>query len=200
MDFSTLQEQALTETKKKLREKLTEDKTLIYAYKCTQDEKALLHWLQTIVPDVQNAQEEVARKGREAWNAQGIGADMDEQGWNVLQALCKGEKPNIEQLALTVAPNTTTLLGAIEAARLIAHAGGIHALSRMTQRDCQVLGNESGQFGGPQKKSLMEEHELATNDRALRILCSRTVLAARIDANKGEFKGEKLRQEVLYAQ
>jgi nucleolar protein 56 len=125
---------------------------------------------------------------------------MDEEGWKLLQAVCKDKTPDIQELAAQVAPNTTALLGAEKAAELLSAAGNLLALSRMTQRDCQALGNESGQFSNKNKKSILENHEFATSDRALRILSSRTVLAARIDANNGEFKGDRLRQEVLYAQ
>lgn len=202
MDFSARREQALEDVKKKLRETLTPDHVLIHAWRTTQDPKALGWWLATILPHLETpqAKKEVATHGRKAWDKQGIGADMEDDGWELLQATCKGEEPDIEALATEVAPNCVALLGVQKAAELISAAGGIIKLSRLTQRDCQALGNESGQFGAKNKKSILQEHEFATSDRALRILASRSVLAARIDANNGEFKGDRLRQEVLYAQ
>lgn len=202
MDFSAQRERAIQNVKRKLRETLNPDQVLIHAWRVTQDEKALGWWLATILPhlETKKAKQEVAKNGRDAWNEQGIGADMEDKGWQLLQQICKGKEINLEELAQEVAPNTTTLLGVDKAAELLSAAGGLVALSRLTQRDCQALGNESGQFGSKNKKSILEEHEFATSDRALRILASRSVLAARIDANNGEFKGDRLRQEVLYAQ
>lgn len=202
MDFAARRQEAIEDVRKKLRQTLTPDRVLIHAWRTTQDKNALGWWLKTVLPhlDTQEAKKAVKKNGQEAWDPEGTGANMEEEGWKILQAICKDNKPDIEDLANEAAPNTSALLGAEKAAELISAAGGLVALSRMTQRDCQQLGNESGQFGGKDKKSIMEQHEFATSDRALRILSSRAVLAARIDANNGEFKGDRLRQEVLYAQ
>ncbi len=202
MDFALRRERAIKETKKKLRETLNADHVLIHAWRTTQDKNALAWWLATVLPhlDTKEAKQAVAKNGRESWEETGIGADMEDEGWQLLQDICNDKQPDIEELASQTAPNLTALLGAEKASELINAAGGLNALSRMTQRDCQRLGNESGEFGGKNKKSILEEHEFATSDRAIRILASRSVLAARIDANNGEFKGDRLRQEVLYAQ
>ena len=202
MDFTARREKAIQDVKKKLRETLSPDRVLIHAWRTTQHEQAINWWLATVLPHMESkqAKQEVAKNQAKAWNPEGIGANMDEEGWQLLQSVCKDKKIDLEELAAQVAPNTTALLGAEKASELISAAGSLTALSRLTQRDCQALGNESGQFGNKNKKSILEEHEFATSDRALRILSSRTVLAARIDANNGEFKGDRLRQEVLYAQ
>ena len=202
MDFVERREEAIEDVRKKLRETLSADRVLIHAWRTTQDKNALGWWLATVLPhlETKEAKNAVKKQGKDAWDPDGIGANMEDEGWRILQDICKGKEPDIEELAHEAAPNTATLLGVEKAAELISAAGGLVALSRMTQRDCQALGNESGQFGGKDKKSIMQDHEFATSDRALRILCSRAVLAARIDANNGDFKGDRLRQEVLYAQ
>jgi RNA processing factor Prp31 len=200
MDFAVRRERAIADTKRKLREPLHDDNILIHLYRSKTTDSGMQHWLETIVPELENAEETIKKKGKEAWDPQGNGAQMGDAHWKLLVQTLKGEKVDIEEYTQDVAPNLTAVCGWETAARLMSAAGSLEGLSRMTQRDCQNLGNESGQFGGKSKKSVLEEHELASSDRALRILGSRSVLAARIDAHNGEFKGDKLHQEVLYAQ
>ncbi|MFT4250025.1 MAG: hypothetical protein ACMXYD_01550 [Candidatus Woesearchaeota archaeon] len=200
MDFSARREQAINETKNKLRETLREDEVLIHLYRSINTKQGLDNWLLTVLPQEKDAKNTVKKQASKAWNEQGIGAKMLEEHWQLLEAAVKKKKIDFEAFAQTVAPNLCAVCGAETAAELISEAGSLEKLSRLTQRDCQNLGNESGVFGAKPKKSILESHELASSDRALRILCSRAVLAARIDAHNGEFKGDKLHQEVLYAQ
>ncbi len=203
MDFAGWRQQAIEEVRSKLREPLTPDSVLVHAYRCVEGrEGALEHWLFAVLPDMEpaEARDAIAKDGREAWQANGIGADMDDSGWKALKQVCKGRTPKLDKLAQHAGKNLHALLGAETMAAFIEAAGSMTALSKLTQRDAMRLGNESGTFGGPQRKSLLERHELATNERALRVLASRAVLAARLDVFKGQFKGESLRQEVLYAQ
>ena len=200
MDFSARREQAINETKNKLRETLQEDEVLIHLYRSINTKQGLDNWLFTVLPEEEDAKKAVKKQASKAWNEQGIGARMLEEHWKLLEAIVKKKDVDFEDFANQVAPNLCAVCGAETASQLISEAGSLQKLSRLTQRDCQMLGNESGMFGGPQKKSILESHELASSDRALRILCSRAVLAARIDAHNGEFKGDKLHQEVLYAQ
>ncbi len=203
MDFSSRRDAAIMAAKKKLREPLPPDKIIIYSYRYNNDMPcALEHWLFAVMPCTHpsEAKDLIARLGRDAWKTDGRGSDMCSLGWDMLISACKGEKVVIDELCEREVPNLSALLGVEQAARFIDAAGGLDKLSRMTQRDCLKLGNESGTFGGRRKKGLIECHELATTDKAVRILCSRTVLAARLDFYKGMFKGDSLRQEVLYAQ
>ena len=182
---------------------MTSDRVLIYAWRCLENKpRALEQWLFAILPHLtpDQARKKVLTRGPKAWNSQGIGGDMDEKGWNALQKLCNWRVPKLDELSQHTAKNLHVLLGADCSAELLDAAGGLQALARMTQRDCLMLGNESGMFGGPRRKSILEKHELATSDRALRILSSRVILAARLDAYGTHFKGDSLRQEVLYAQ
>jgi hypothetical protein len=203
MDFAARRQEALEKTRRELRRPLTADQVLVHAWRCVQGKpKALERWLFAVLPEVipTIARAEVAKNGSDAWNEQGRGAAMDEQGWKALRAVCKGRAPNLHRLAETAGKNLYALLGAHAMAEMIDKAGGMGQLARMTQRDCMRLGDESGTFGGRKSKSILERHELATNERSLRVLSSRAVLAARLDVYKGQYKGDSLRQEVLYAQ
>ena len=203
MDFAELRAQAIDTARTKLRSPLAKDEVLIHAYRCTQNAPdALEHWLFALFPQIHptKARELVKKKGKDAHDEQGIGATMDEKGWESLILVCKGKQPKLDVLAKHAAPNMHALLGAQAAAEIVDCAGSLMSLSRMTQRDCMMLGNETGQFGGTPKKSILFKHELAKTERSLRVLSSRTVLAARLDVYSGNFKGESLRQEVLYAQ
>ena len=200
MDFASRRENAISIVKKKLREKLHTDQVLIHLYRSVNAKNGIDYWLQAVVPELKDAKKEVAKKGKDAWDPEGIGAAMNDEHWKLLVDVIKEKDVDVETYIQDIAPNLSAVCGSDTAAQLICGAGGLEKLSRMTQRDCQSLGDEAGQFGGPSKKSILESHELATSDRALRILASRSILAARIDAHNGEFKGDKLHQEVLYAQ
>ncbi len=202
MDFAELRAQAIDTARTKLRAPLAKDEVLIHAYRCkTNAPDALEHWLFALFPQVEpnKARELVKKKGKDAHDPEGIGANMDEKGWESLILVCNGKQPKIDALAKHAAPNMHALLGAQATAEIVECAGSLMALSRMTQRDCMMLGNQ-GMFGGAQKNSILFKHELARTERSLRVLSSRTVLAARLDVYSGNFKGESLRQEVLYAQ
>lgn len=203
MEFEGLREQAIATVRESLQAELTEDQILVFAYRVAIDRpKALERWLFAVLPEMEpnKARDLVASKGKDAWSDKGLGANMSEEGWKALQGACKGKVPNIDKLAETAAKNLNALVGPDVTAELIEAAGGLQCMTRITQRDCLTLGNEAGQFGGKSRKSIVERHELATSDRAARILSSRIVLAARLDYYKGQYKGEALRQEVLYAQ
>lgn len=202
MDFAEIRVQAIEDARTKLRHPLAKDEVLIHAYRCTKNTPdALEHWLFALFPQTEpnKARELVKKKGADAHDTKGIGATMDEKGWQSLVLVCKGKQPKLADLAHHAAPNLATLLGPKAAAQIVDCAGSLMKLSRMTQRDCMMLGNEAGQFGGEPKTSILKKHELARSERSLRVLSSRTVLAARLDVYSGNFKGESLRQEVLYA-
>lgn len=200
MDFAELRAHAIETVREQLRDPLSKDEVLVHAYRCTINAPdALEHWLFALFPDTgpNVARDRVKKKGADAHDKKGIGATMDEQGWESLVLVCKGKQPDLQALAEHAAPNLTALLGATAAADIINCAGSLMALSRTTQRDCTLLGSGAART---QKEGILFKHELAKSERALRVLASRTVLAARLDAYSGNFKGDSLRQEVLYAQ
>ncbi len=201
MDFAEIRAQAVDTAREQLRNPLSKDEVLIYAYRClTNAPDALEHWLFALFPQIEpnKARELVKKKETGAHDDQGIGANMDEKGWESLILVCNGKQPKIDALAKHAAPNMHALLGAHATAEIVECAGSLMRLSRMTQRDCMMLGNAT--LTGNPKNSILFKHELAKTERSLRVLSSRTVLAARLDVYSGNFKGESLRQEVLYAQ
>jgi len=203
MDFAELRAKAIDIAREQLRAPLTKDEVLVHAFRCMINAPdALEHWLFAIFPQTEpNAARELVReKGKQAFDGNGIGATMDDKGWESLILVCNGKQPKIDLLAKHAAPNMHALLGAQATAEIVDAAGSLMLLSRMTQRDCMMLGNHPGVFGANPTDSILFKHELAKTERSLRVLSSRTVLAARLDVYSGNFKGESLRQEVLYAQ
>lgn len=203
MDFAARRQEAIERVRKELRKELPADLVLIHAWRCAEARpKALEHWLFAVLPDMHpdGARDAVAKNGSDAWDENGRGAAMSPDEWKALQQVCTNRKVNLDKLADRAGKNLYTLLGSLAMAELLEAAGGIQQLARMTQRDCMILGSERQIAGEPRRKSILERHELTKNDRSLRVLASRVVLAARLDVYKGMFKGESLKQEVLYAQ
>ncbi|MDY6776484.1 MAG: NOP5/NOP56 family protein [Candidatus Nanohaloarchaea archaeon] len=114
----------------------------------------------------------------------------------------------IEDLAEEVAPNLSTLLGGVLAARLISLAGSLEELAKKPSSTVQVLGAEKAMFrhmrgeGKAPKHGVLFMHEYVRKvpdderGKMARVLANKASIAARLDNYGGEFKGEKLREEV----
>ncbi|MEM2941998.1 MAG: C/D box methylation guide ribonucleoprotein complex aNOP56 subunit [Candidatus Bathyarchaeia archaeon] len=107
-----------------------------------------------------------------------------------------------------VAPNTTAILGPLLAARLMSIAGSLRRLAEMPSSTIQVLGAEKALFRSLKTGSRPPKHGIIFQYQPLhtaprwqrgkisRTLASKLSIAARIDAFRGEFIGDKLKESV----
>jgi nucleolar protein 56 len=96
-----------------------------------------------------------------------------------------------------VMPNTSTLIGGLVAARLMAHAGGLLPLSRLPASAIQVLGARTALFAHLRTKSPSPKHGIIFQHRRVhnapreqrgrvaRALAGKLAIAARLDYYRG---------------
>ncbi|MCL4325893.1 MAG: hypothetical protein M1481_03595 [Candidatus Thermoplasmatota archaeon] len=115
----------------------------------------------------------------------------------------------IKDEATKIAPNSSTVLGPMIAAKLIAHAGGINRISKLSAGAVQIMGAEKAYFKakkrdgkkGP-KHGLIFLHpaihtsELKKRGKISRIFACKAIIALRVDASNGTFIGDKLKNEI----
>jgi len=107
-----------------------------------------------------------------------------------------------------VAPNTAAILGPLLAARLISIAGSLDRLAKMPSSTIQVLGAEKALFRSLKTGSRPPKHGIIFQYQPIhsaprwqrgkisRTLASKLSIAARIDAFRGEFIGDKLKESI----
>ncbi len=109
-----------------------------------------------------------------------------------------------------VAPNFTELAGTNIAAKLIAKAGGLDRLAKMTSNTIQLLGSEKALFRflhsksrtGSPKYGLIFSHPLIQNapiekrGKIARVLASKLSMAAKIDFFSKEDKSKELKRDL----
>jgi nucleolar protein 56 len=104
----------------------------------------------------------------------------------------------------SLAPNVTSLTGAIIGARLIALTGGLSRLSRVSSSTIQLLGAEKALFRHlrdgelPPKHGIIFQHPLLHNapywqrGKIARALAGKIAIAAKLDHNSDKLMGEEL--------
>ena len=107
-----------------------------------------------------------------------------------------------------VAPNATAILGPLLTARLISIAGSLDRLAKMPSSTVQVLGAEKALFRSLKTGSRPPKHGIIFQYQPLhsaprwqrgkisRTLASKLSIAVRIDAFRGEFIGDKLKESI----
>jgi len=115
----------------------------------------------------------------------------------------------IEDIMKENAPNITALVGPLLGARLISLAGSLKKLALMPSSTIQILGAENAFFKFLKTKKNPPKHgiifqlpEIRTANKKIRGKLSRTLagklsIAAKADYYKGNFIGDKLREEFL---
>ena len=147
-----------------------------------------------------------------------MGADIEEEDLAWLRVFCnktldlfklreQAEK-YLEEIMKETAPNMSFLMGATLSAKLISLAGGLDRLAMMPASTLQVLGAEKALFRSlktgarPPKHGIIFQyasiHQAPRWQRGkiARALSGKLSIAARIDAFKGEFRGEILKNEL----
>lgn len=114
----------------------------------------------------------------------------------------------IDERVKEISPNLYALVGPTLAAKLIAQAGGLEALSKMPSSTIQVLGAEKALFRAlrtgskPPKHGLIFQHPLIRQSprklrgRISRVLAAKLSIAARIDAFSGKDVSSKLKEDL----
>ena len=144
-----------------------------------------------------------------------IGADMDQVDLVSIQGLAEtliriyGEKKGMEsyitEIASDTAPNMCALVDAPLSARLISLAGGLERLSTLPSSTVQLLGAEKAMFRHlrsgkrPPKHGVLYQHPDVHRSpywqrgKIARTLAGKVLIAAKIDAYDGDFRGDALR-------
>ncbi|MDR1954598.1 MAG: ribosomal biogenesis protein [Candidatus Methanoplasma sp.] len=146
-----------------------------------------------------------------------IGADFDDDDLKEMMGLADTlirlyeEKERMEdyikEIASAAAPNMCALIEAPLSARLISLAGGLERLSTLPSSTVQLLGAEKAMFRHlrsgkrPPKHGVIYQHPDVHRSpywqrgKIARALAGKVLIAAKIDANKGEFRGDILKEE-----
>ncbi len=114
----------------------------------------------------------------------------------------------ISQVMKEVAPNVTSLVGALLGARLISLAGSLKDLAFLPASTIQVLGAEKALFralrtgGKPPKHGIIFQYPAIHRSprwqrgKIARALASKLAIAAKIDYFTGRFVGDKLKEDL----
>ncbi|MCL2031825.1 MAG: ribosomal biogenesis protein [Methanomassiliicoccaceae archaeon] len=145
-----------------------------------------------------------------------IGADLDDGDLKEIMGLAdalmrlyeerKRMEDYIAEIASEAAPNMCALVDAPLSARLISLAGGLGRLSSLPSSTIQLLGAEKAMFRHlrsgkrPPKHGVIYQHPDVHRSpywqrgKIARALAGKVLIAAKIDANKGEFRGDALKE------
>jgi nucleolar protein 56 len=160
--------------------------------------------------------EKKIEKIHEAANSS-IGAEIGDEDIQLLQKFCgytlelfkfrEELEDYVKGIISEVAPNMNELVGPLISARLISMVGGLENLAKMPASTLQILGAEKALFRAlktgtkPPKHGIIFQHPLVhqaprwQRGKIARALASKLSIAARIDAFKGEFIGDKLKRD-----
>jgi len=113
----------------------------------------------------------------------------------------------ISEMASEAAPNMCAVIDAPLTGRLVSLAGGLERLSTLPSSTVQLLGAEKAMFRHlrsgkrPPKHGVIYQHPDVHRSpywqrgKIARALAGKVLIAAKIDANRGEFRGETLKEE-----
>jgi len=146
-----------------------------------------------------------------------IGAEMDADDMsavmNLADTLCRiyedreRTESYVSGLVEDVAPNMCALVGGPLAARLISSAGGLERLASLPSSTIQLLGAEKAMFRhlrsgkkGPKHGMIFQHPDVHRapywqRGNISRALAGKLLIAAKVDAYKGEFNGDTLLSE-----
>jgi len=115
----------------------------------------------------------------------------------------------VESVLKEVAPNLLDLAGVALATRLIARAGGLDKMSRMPSSTIQLIGAEKALFrflhgkGKSPRHGIIFSHPLIQNakdqhrGKLARLVASKLSIAAKLDYYSKEYKGDKMKKEMM---
>lgn len=207
------------------------DRLLVQAMNASEDmgkvinlfEERIYEWFSLHYPELRNRKElvkKIASYGRRD-NFPGFkestGIDLDEKDEKILTGFAEVIKNTIEEKEkldayvkesiLIVAPNISSLVGPILAARLLAMAGSLEKLARMPASTIQLLGAEKALFRHLHNRGkspkygiiymcpLIQDANRESKGKVARILSAQLMKAARIDFYSGRYE-PKLKEEL----
>jgi nucleolar protein 56 len=127
---------------------------------------------------------------------------------NTLYAFKKKQTEYIEKRMFELLPNVNAICGAMIGAKLLAIAGSLEKIALFPASTIQLLGAEKALFrhiktgAKPPKFGVIINHPLVAKakpdikGKTARMLADKISIASKIDFFKGEFRGDKLREEV----
>jgi len=147
-----------------------------------------------------------------------MGADLSDEDLTQIQGMCRNVlelydvrqslEKYVDSVMEEVAPNTRAIGGSLLGARLLALAGGLLNLAKLPASTIQVLGAEKALFRSlktkarPPKHGIIFQHPLIHDakrwqrGKIARALAGKLAIAARVDAFKGEYMGDKLKADL----
>ena len=150
--------------------------------------------------------------------AQSMGSDLSQENIEPIMNLAKAIKDiykikesqerYLEKLMKKVMPNTLEVAGAAIGGKLLARAGSLERLSKITASTIQLLGAEKALFRHIKtgarcpKYGLIHEHPMVLEakqpkrGKIARLLADKISIAAKVDFFGGKFIGDKLKKEV----
>ncbi|MBN1784130.1 MAG: C/D box methylation guide ribonucleoprotein complex aNOP56 subunit [Candidatus Bathyarchaeota archaeon] len=170
--------------------------------------------------------ENVEKEGLPSKKAQSIamvaessmGADLGDEDLAQIQGMCKNVlelysvrqslEKYVDSVMEDVAPNLKAVGGPLLGARLLALSGGLLNLAKLPASTIQVLGAEKALFRSlktkarPPKHGIIFQHPLIHDSKRwqrgkiARALAGKLSIAARVDAFKGSFMGDKLNADL----
>lgn len=118
----------------------------------------------------------------------------------------KGLEAYLENIFQRVCPNIYEVAGSLVGGQILEHAGSLKNLAQMTASKIQLLGAEKALFrhlrtgAKSPKHGLLIQHpyvaQAKQKGKAARRLADKISIASRVDYFKGEFVGEKLKQDL----
>lgn len=143
-----------------------------------------------------------------------MGADLGDEDLAQIQDMCKkvlelysvrqSLEKYVDSVMDEVAPNLKALGGSLLGARLLALSGGLLNLAKLPASTIQVIGAEKALFRSlktktrPPKHGIIFQHPVIHDakrwqrGKIARALAGKLSIAARVDAFKGDFVGDKL--------
>ena len=147
-----------------------------------------------------------------------MGADLGDEDLAQIQSMCKNVlelysvrqslEKYVDSVMEEVAPNVKAVGGSLLGARLLALSGGLLNLAKLPASTIQVLGAEKALFRSlktkarPPKHGIIFQHSLIHDakrwqrGKIARALAGKLSIAARVDAFKGSFMGDKLNADL----
>ena len=147
-----------------------------------------------------------------------MGADLASEDLAQIQEMCKkvlelytirnSLETYVDSVMDDVAPNIKTIGGSLLGARLLALGGGLLGLAKLPASTIQVLGAEKALFRSlktkarPPKHGIIFQHPVIHDakrwqrGKIARALAGKLSIAARVDAFKGDFMGDRLKADL----
>jgi nucleolar protein 56 len=150
--------------------------------------------------------------------AASMGADLGDDDLAQIQDICRNVlelyhvrqslENYVDSVMEEVAPNTRAIGGSLLGARLLSLSGGLLNLAKLPASTIQILGAEKALFRSLKTKARPPKHGIIfqhpdihdakrwQRGKIARALAGKLSIAARVDAFKGEFMGDRLKADL----